>query len=181
MKLLAQFPYRLMAGHVFTLLLCANASAQAPETPEPVKHMLKLVGRWEATDVKLTLGDKTYITPYHITCTAINDGTGLLMEEGANIPGLAELKGCNLMGWDPNLQQIHLYSVDNLGTCHDHTGYWKSPDELYVQYDGVIEGQMYSERIWITLKGNTMHMKLIGELNGGPYELIEGTFTRKAG
>jgi len=179
MNLLAQLPYRLMVGHLFTLLLCQAASAQAPETPEAIKNMLRLVGRWEASAVKLTLGDKTYTTAYHITCSAINDGTGLLMNESADIPGLAQLKGTNLVGWDPNLQQMHVYSVDNLGTCHDHAGYWKNADELYVQYDGVVEGHMYAERIWITLKGDSLHMKLIGELNGAPYELIEGTFTRK--
>ena len=182
MNLLAQLPYRLMTGHLFTLLLCQSATAQAPETPEAVKNMMALVGRWEATDVKLTIGDQHYTTPYLINCTAINDGTGLMMQEGANIPGLAELKGMNLVGWDPNLQQMHVYSVDNLGTCHDHVGYWNCANELYVQYQGVIEGKMYVEQIWIRLEeGGRMHLILLGELNGAAYEHIEGTFHRKAG
>ncbi len=182
MKLLAQLPYRLMMGHLFTLLLCQNAMSQTAQQPEAVQRMLRFAGHWETNEAKITMGDRHFTMPYSADFTAVNDGTGLLMQETATVPGVGQLKGMNLLGWDPNLEQVHLYSIDNLGTCHDHSGYWTSGNELFLEYQGIQEGKIYMEQIRITLVDNDhLRLRLVSQLNGGTNELIDGTFVRKAG
>ncbi|MBK7381803.1 MAG: DUF1579 family protein [Flavobacteriales bacterium] len=181
MKLLAQLPYRLMMGQLLTLLLMQNAMAQTMEQPEAVQRLLRFAGRWETNAVKFVMGDQHFTTAYSADFSTVNNGTGLMMEEATTIPGVGDMKGMSLFGWDPNLEQVHLYSIDNLGTCHDHAGYWTSEQELFLEYQGVQEGKVYVEQIWITLvDAKHMKLKVMGALNGVPSEQIEGTFTRKA-
>lgn len=181
MKLLAQLPYRLMMGHLFTLLLCQSAMSQPAQQPEAVQRMLRFVGRWETNEAKVTMGDQHFTMPYSADFKPVNDGTGLMMQEAATMPGVGELKGMNLFGWDPNLEQVHIYSIDNIGTCHDHIGYWTSDNELFVEYQGVQEGKIYVEQLRITLvDSNHLKLHLTAELNGVMNELIDGTFVRKA-
>lgn len=175
------FIFRLTASLALLPLLSGIAPAQSTAMPEAVKNMMRFTGSWEDSATRATMGDQHFTTPYFVHFTAINDGTGLMMEEGANIPGMGKLMGTNLMGWDPNLRQMHLYSVDNMGTCHDHVGYWTGPNELYFQYQGVMEGKMFVEQIWITINdAETMGFTLTGELNGAPYQRIDATFKRRS-
>lgn len=182
MKLLAQLPYRLMMGHLFTLLLCQSAMAQPAQPPEAVQRMMRFTGHWETNEAKVTMGGQHFTMPYSADFKPVNNGTGMMMQEAATIPGVGELKGMNLFGWDPNLELVHIYSIDNLGTCHDHIGYWISENELFVEYQGVQEGKIYVEQLLITLvDGNHLKLHQTSELNGVMNELIDGTFVRKAG
>lgn len=93
----------------------ANAQEQAPVTPEILETALRLEGKWGA-DASLQVGGKTYAFKYNMDFRKTAGGSGLLMYETANIPGIGKLEGTGVIGYDPYDGKLHWFSVDNLGT-----------------------------------------------------------------
>lgn len=153
-------------------------SARAQEQPQAQKNLMQFVGKWTSNDAKLTMGSKTYTGPYTFDCSAVNENTGILAHEKFVSAEMGTMLGENLLGYDPNLQQIHLYSIDNMGTTHDHVGYWIDNTHLFVQYQGVVEGKIYLEQIDMVFQGNKLTLELKAMLNGETFEQAKGTFVK---
>jgi hypothetical protein len=163
--------FLVLAGLVFSL------SAMAQEMPAGQKKLMKFVGNWVCKNPVLTMGGKTYTGEYTFNCSAVNMNTGIVAHEKFINSELGTLHGENLFGYDPNLQQVHLYSIDNMGTAHDHFGYWIDENHLFLQYQGVVEGKMYVEQIDMVFKdANSMQLKLNAMLNGEIFQAAEGVF-----
>lgn len=140
---------------------------------------MQFVGKWVSSDIKLTMGGKTYGGKYTFDCSAVNMNTGIIAHEHFENSEMGHMMGENLLGYDPNLQQVHLYSIDNMGTAHDHYGFWIDNHHLFLQYQGVVEGKMYVEQIDMVFKDqNTMQLKLSAMLNGEIFETANGIFTK---
>jgi hypothetical protein len=156
-----------------------SSSVFAQDQPQSQKNMIKFVGQWKSTDIQLTIGDQTYGGEYTFDCSAVNMNTGILAHEKFVNSELGTMQAENLLGFDPNLQQVHLYTIDNFGTAHDHCGYWIDDNHLFVQYQGVLESKMYLEQIDILFKdANTMSLKLTAMLNGEVFQQAKGTFVK---
>ena len=172
-----------MKTKVFFTVLTAiifSVSVFAQKVPQAQKNLAQFAGKWSSADIQLTLGDKTYGGEYTFDCVAVNDNTGILAHEKFVSPELGTMLGENLLGIDPNLQQVHLYSIDNMGTAHDHCGYWIDDHHLFVQYQGTVEGKMYVEQIDIVFQSaGKMSLKLTAMLNGESFELVKGSFVKK--
>jgi len=150
-----------------------------PQVPEQVKNLMKFLGRWEA-NASLTSQGKIYKGSYWVNCKKTADGNGIFAEEGFSNPEMGKMSGADLVGFDPYDSKIKWFSVDNMGTTHEHTGDWESPDHLFIEHDGTRDGKKYVEKIDFTFKTkDVMEFKLTGTLDGVEIENGEGIFYRK--
>jgi hypothetical protein len=167
---------------IFILVLAgitSEAQEMKAETPDAVKNLMKFVGDWNSK-VALTMEGKTQEADYMVICTKTADGNGLFADEMVTIPEMGTLKGANLAGYDPYDKKIKWFSVDNMGTTHEHVGEWKSPDHLFIHYAGMRDGKKYEENIdFHFMSDNELHFKLTATLDGADAEKAEGVFHKK--
>jgi hypothetical protein len=170
----------ILLATIFSLVaMNSNAQEKKPEIPVPVQNLMKFIGKWQA-DATLTMEGKTYKVNYWVNCTKTADGYGLMADEGFTHPELGTLSGANLVGYDPFDSKIKWFSVDNMGTAHEHVGSWETPDHLYIENNGMHDGKKYIEKIHFIFKGkNEMDFKLISTLDGIETEKAEGIFRKK--
>lgn len=165
---------------VFTISYLSVSFIQAQELPQAQKNLQRFVGNWVSKNISLTLGDKTYGGEYLFNCKSAIDGKGIFAEESFDNAELGKMNGLNMAGFDPNLQNIHWYTIDNMGTCHDHIGTWTDKDHFYAQYQGIVEGTIFVEKMYFTfISDNKLDFKLIGENNGVVTEKSTGEFVKK--
>ena len=162
-----------------TVILFLNLINFAQEMPEAQKNLQQFIGLWKLDNAKFTMGEETLTGVYTFDCFAVNDNTGILAHEKFATKEMGTMKGENLLGYDPNTELVHLYSIDNTGTAHDHYGYWIDPHHLFVQYQGVQDGKMYCEQIDMKfISSDKMELNLTGMLNGKVLSKASGTFTK---
>lgn len=158
-----------------------RAQDAKPEIPAQIKNLMKFLGRWES-DVSMTAEGKTYKVHYWVDCKKTADGNGLFADEGFSNNELGTLYGADLVGFDPYTSKIRWFSVDNMGTAHEHIGDWQTPDHLFIEHDGIRDGKKYVEKIDFEFKGDDqLNFKLVGTLDGIESEKGEGTFHKTAG
>lgn len=166
-----------MISLLAALLVAVVAIAQ--EMPEAQKNLAQFEGMWVCKNPDIRMGDQQFKGLYTLDCHLVNDNTGILAHEKFQSDDFTML-GENLIGFDPYLKLVHLYSIDNTGTAHDHYGFWIDSKNLFVQYQGVVEGKMYVEQIWMSLPdANTLQVKLHGMHNGELVENINAVFTKE--
>jgi hypothetical protein len=168
---------------VLLLILSISAGLStlgAQEMVPAMKNLQKFVGNWNCADTKAVMGGKTYTLSYDVKCTSAIDGMGLYMEEHFKHEELGTLKGLDIVGYDPNLKMVHMYTIDNMGTCHDHLGTWQDNEHIFFQYSGIVEGKLYVEKIYFAFMGtDRMNFKLVGEHDGVVQEEMSGVFRKK--
>ena len=163
----------LLLGIIFT------AASLAQDQPAAQKNIMQFTGSWKLDEAKFMSGGQTVTGVYTFNCSSVCDNTGILAHEKFITKEMGTLNGENLFGYDPNTGQVHLYSIDNWGTAHDHYGYWLDNSHLFVQYQGVVEGKMYVEQIdFKFLSPNEMKVDLVGMLNGEVNSKFSGTFLK---
>jgi len=164
---------------IMVTVMGIGSSVFAQDQPQSQMNIMQFVGKWKSTDVVLSAGDQTFTGVYTFDCSAVNMNTGILAHEKFVSEEMGTMMAENLMGYDPNLQQIHLYTIDNFGTAHDHIGYWIDNNHMFLEYQGVVEGKVYLEQIDIRFKDeNTMVLKSTAMLNGEVFQKATGTFTK---
>ena len=145
----------------------------------PIQNLMKFLGRWDA-DATLTLEGKTYKVVYSVNGKKTADGNGLDMDEWFTHADLGTLKGANLAGFNPYDSKIHWFSVDNMGTTHEHIGEWLTPDHLYIEHNSIRDGNNFVEKIDFTFtEKDIMDFKIVATLGGKEIERGEGIFHRK--
>lgn len=166
---------------VFVVILCclyANSSF-AQEMPKVQKDLQRFTGNWECKDTKMMMGGKTYSVDYHFNGKSAIEGSGLVADEYFDHPELGKMRGLNIVNYDPTTQQIHWYTIDNFGTCHDHLCNWTDKDHFYFQYQGTDNGKIYVEKAFFEfLSDNKMNFKLITEVDGQVVSGGNGVFTK---
>jgi hypothetical protein len=164
----------------FVLVSVSYAQSETPPTPEILKRVLTLEGKWEAK-VSMQIGGRSYSFRYFMHYRKTADGNGLYMDESATIPDVGKLIGGNIIGYDPYDKKLHWFSVDNFGTTHDHIGQLVDNDHLRLVHESQREGKIYKEEIDFLWKSpKQLHVKLVGTLDGQIEETLEGTFVRKS-
>lgn len=133
---------------LFGFFSTANLYSQSDSSPQPeiLKRVLSLEGNWEAK-ASMQMGGKSYSFRYSMRFRKMADGNGLYMDETASIPDVGKLVGGNIIGFDPYEQKLHWFSVDNLGTTHDHIGELVDKDRLRLVHESQREGKAYREEI----------------------------------
>ena len=160
--------------------LVAGISVMAQEMPAGQKNLMQFIGKWKSTDIKMTMGDKTYNGEFDIECVPVNNNTGIRANEKFTNNELGTMLAEDLLGYDPNLQQVHMYTIDNMGTTHDHVGYWIDDHHLFLEYQGVVDGKMFVEQLdMVIANANTMNFKLTAMLNGLTVQKAVGTYVKQ--
>jgi len=135
-------------------------------TLSPLENLFRLEGSW-AGEATLILEGNSFNFIYYADFKKNDEGTGMSMEEWFSHPDLGSLKGYNLIGFNARDQKIHWFSVDNFGTCHDHLGYWKTPDHFYMEATEKHGGKKFEEKIDIIYKNeNEITLHLIATIGG---------------
>jgi len=135
-------------------------------TLSPLENLFRLEGSW-AGEATLILEGNSFNFIYYADFKKNDEGTGMSMEEWFTHPDLGSLKGYNLIGFNARDQKIHWFSVDNFGTCHDHLGYWKTPDHFYMEATEKHGGKKFEEKIDIIYKNeNEITLHLIATIGG---------------
>jgi hypothetical protein len=110
---------------------------------------------------------------------SVAGGHGVYLEETVTDPASGTLKSSDLMGFDPYDKKIHVYTVDNMGTCHDHICEWKSPEHFYLEHNSMRDGKVYIEKINMVMKGNdSFESDYKAILDGKIVGTGQGTLTR---
>lgn len=147
--------------------------------PQILEKALSLEGVWEA-DATLKMGGQTINFKYRFEFKKIVQGQGLYVEEGGDVPGVGVLSGATLVGFDPHGGKLHWFSIDNLGTTHDHIGELVNENHLRLTHQSQKEGKDFSETIDFIWKSPTeITAKLIATVGEETEEELTGTFIKK--
>lgn len=157
-----------------------QAADDAPAPPEILATAMKLEGKWRA-DARLALGEQKHAFVYMLSFRKTAGGSGLVMDEHAEVKDVGVLRGTNLIGFDPHDGRLHWFSVDNFGTTHDHLGELVAPDHLRLIHQSQREGKQFREEIdFIWRAADRIDARLVATLGGEVVETLEGRFKRFA-
>lgn len=158
-----------------------NAYAQMAPPAQPLAELMKWEGKWIG-EANLKMDGKSYTVHYTADFQKTADGSGMQMMEGFTHPDLGTYVGENLIGYNGNDKKIHWFSVDNMGTAHEHLGSWKSPGHFHMEAREIQKGKKFVERIDAKVPdAGTMEFHLTGSLDGKVFEEISCTFHRNNG
>jgi len=145
MKKLAKLVAVLAAAAPFV----AYAEAPGP-LPKPVAGMECLVGQWRGAG-SLSMGKDTSKLDASWSCARTSAQYGVLCTlRVTGIPGLAAYEETDLMGYEPNTDTYHWYSVTNGGETHDHVAAPAAGNTLQFVFTGTQEGKPFKEVIDLT-------------------------------
>jgi hypothetical protein len=158
------------------LLGVLPAQDKMPEQPAALEFLLGLEGKWQAT-ATMKSREKSSTFQYFSDFRRTADGHGLVMDESAELPDMGKMQGTNLIGYAPFDGNIHWFSVDNMGTAHDHVGKMVDKDHFRMVHHSTREGKEYHEDIDVIRKGpKEVSLKVVSTLDGKVQETVEGVF-----
>ena len=164
---------------IFTLHSTAQTSN--PDNAQQLKYLLALHGNWESP-VTITMGDKQQKATYYADFSKTADGNGIILKEQVDIPGVGKSIATDLAGVDPYDGKVHWYTVDNMGTTHEHIGYWSDPQHFSMTHHSIRDGKKFTEVITIEVKNkDKLAVKQINSTDGQVEAMIEGNFHRRKG
>lgn len=144
-----------------------------------LKMLLQFNGYWETDAAIMQSGGKEYKFAYRADFKTTTTDHGIVIHEWATIPGVGRLDGQNLAGVNMFDGKIHWFSIDNMGTAHEHTGMFTDDKHFSMQYKGMQEGKEFTEILEIELTDpNTLHLKQVATSGGEQVVMITGTFHR---
>ncbi len=168
------------SGIIAVVMLSFNAASA--QTPVQWERTFQLEGVWSGL-AELNLGGQIFNVVYNTDFRLVIDGNGMTMDEGFSDPNLGELKGANLIGYNPYDDQIHWFSVDNFGTAHEHAGSWLNHKHFYMEHHSTQNGLPFAEYIDFRMRANNtrIFVKLIATLGPDTIETITGTLYLQPG
>lgn len=129
------------------LVLAAPLVAFAEGLPKPVADMECLVGKWKGGGSVVMGKDKANV---QVTwdCARTSAKFGVMCKfHVTGIPGVASYDETDLMGYEPNTDKYHWYSVTNAGETHDHVASVPKGDSIQFVFEGTQEGKPLKEVI----------------------------------
>ena len=102
------------------------------------------------------------------------------MEENFQHAELGYFQGINLIGYDPYEKLIHWFSVDNIGTTHDHIIKWINVNRIEMEHKSIQNGKKYSEQAYIQFNNDqTIELLLIAKLDNKIVQELKGTLSKQ--
>jgi len=140
---------------IATLVAMAPVAALAEPVPKPVSDMDCLVGNWKGTG-SMTMGkDKAKINATW-TCKRISSQFGVSCTfHVTGIPGVPLYDEADLMGYEPNTNLYHWFTVTNAGETHDHVAKVPSGNSLEFVFNGTQGGKPLKEIIALTFSNDS--------------------------
>ena len=131
---------------ITTLTVAVPALAAAP-LPKPVADMECLIGNWKGGGT-LAMGKDISKIDATWACQRTSSQFGVLCKfHVTGIPGVATYDETDLMGYEPNSNLYHWYSVTNAGETHDHIAKVPEGNTIQFVYTGMQEGKPFKEVI----------------------------------
>lgn len=165
---------------IMICLIETGFSLSAQEMPKDLTNMMKFIGKWEAPGAILNMGGKEYKFTYYTDFEKTADGSGLLMHEWADVPDMGKFDGENLIGYDPVGKKLLWYTVNNIGTTHEHVVQWTSDSEMHMEHNSIQDGKAYKEMGTAIFKGpETIELNIVETLDGKEQSTIKAVFKKK--
>jgi hypothetical protein len=154
-----------------TLLAAGAARAAAEGPPAPPAEVKQLVsqmsGTWTAKDVSATVDGKTIKGTSKVVCDKSAAGFGLSCKVHVDM-GPMKLEEVAIVGWDAATGSLHMFTVNNDGTAHDHKGTFTN-DVLALEYGATKDGKAFHEALSFTFKGpKELTWKDVSTVGGQP-------------
>ncbi len=154
MKSLTKITTLALALAVPTLALAAEP------LPPRVADMECLVGAWRGT-ASMTIGkDVANNVAVSWDCKRTSAKFGVsCVGRFTGVPGIGVYEETDLMGYEPNSNTYHWYSVTNGGETHDHVAQVPTGETLRFVYTGTQEGKPFKEVIDLTFGKDNKTLK----------------------
>jgi hypothetical protein len=163
-----------------SILSAEAVLAQDAKDPSQLKSLMQLKGHWESPEATLQSEGKKYTFSYYADFESIANNSGLSMHEWCDIPNMGKRDGANLIGVDPQDGKIHWFTVDNMGTTHEHVGEFSDDQHFSMVNKSMHAGHSYFETVVLELVGREkLKLKVLCTLDGKEVSLITGMFVRK--
>ena len=158
------------------LLFTSVPALSGDPTPPEVTRLFVFAGKWhgklelvqpgqEAKSLDFELDCKAVEAAWAVTCTGVErSADGATTEE-------------DVLGYDPNENLVHFFTVDNEGETHDHKGRWTSADTLSLEHRGKFVDKPFSEKLTITFRGAELTAEFVGKAGGE--EIYRGKISAK--
>lgn len=148
---------------VTALALFVPAVASAEPLPKPVADLDCLVASWKGVGTVSMGADKAKLTAtWDCKRTAAKFGVACVLRI-VGIPGLPVYEETDLIGYEPNTNTYHWYSVTNAGETHDHVAKVPASDSAQFVFNGVQEGKPFKEVIDFTFSNESKNLKVKAE------------------
>ena len=155
-----------------------STQVSVAQTQDAWTLMQQFKGKWSGS-AQITFGEASFTVVYHLNFKSSASGSALTMDEWFSHPDLGDFRGANLIGFNPVDGMIHWFSVDNMGTTHDHSGSWVTPQHFHMVHSSIQDGKPFVEVIDLRfLAGNLLEVKLTATLDGQVIQVVEGTLQR---
>ena len=157
MKKLAKLSLVLaLAAPLFGLPRNVNAGEGLPK---PVADMECLVGQWAGPGTVVSGKDTAKINATW-TCKRTSAQFGVRCSfQVTGIPGVAAYDETDLMGYEPNSNLYHWYSVTNAGETHDHVANVPTGNAIQFVFNGTQEGKPFKEVIDLTFSKDEKNVR----------------------
>lgn len=172
----------MMAGVLAAIPAMSQMNNMAEKAASQLKMLLQFNGLWETSTAVMKTGSKEHRFAYYVDFKIASEDNAIVMHEWADIPGIGRLDGNNLAGVSMQDGKIHWYSVDNMGTTHEHIGEFTDQHHFTMAHTSMQDGKEFVETIEMEFaKPDVLILKETVTLGGEEVVLITGTFRRKKG
>jgi hypothetical protein len=138
---------KLLTKIIPALCVALPLNAVAEPLPKPVADMECLVGTWKGAGSFVAGKDNSKINATW-SCKRTSSKFGVSCAfQVTGVPGVPVYDEADLMGYEPNTNTYHWYSVTNAGETHDHVAKVPTGNKLEFTFDGIQEGKPYKEVI----------------------------------
>jgi hypothetical protein len=135
--------------------LVSARAARADTLPKPVADMECLVGQWKGAG-SMAMGKDTAKINATWSCKRTSAQFGVLCSfHVTGIPGVPAYDETDLMGYEPNSNTYHWYSVTNAGETHDHVAQPPKDNSIQFVFAGTQEGKPLKEVIQLDFSKNS--------------------------
>jgi hypothetical protein len=126
--------------------------------PKPVADMECLVGQWSGPG-SLVAGKDTAKLNATWSCKRTSAQYGVLCAfHVTGIPGVASYDETDLMGYEPESNTYHWYSVTNAGETHDHVAAPPSGSAIQFVFSGTQQNKPFKEVIDLDFAKDAKHL-----------------------
>jgi hypothetical protein len=111
----------------------------------PAELLRQLIGEWSVGIALKKAEDKIVSGCGDMTASEIESGINSEIE--TQIEGFEDYYENSIWSYDPDKNEVHLFSVSSDGEFRDHVGKWVDPQTLELQWRGTFEDQDQTEHI----------------------------------
>jgi hypothetical protein len=147
--------------------------------PEETSRFARFAGEW-ALEGTLTLEGTPLPMTGSWTFTIVAGGWGVRGVMRSQVEGLGTYEEDDLVGFDQETGQFHVYSITNSAAVHDHVGGWTDPHTFEIAYEGRQGGKPYREMARVKFSNDaTLEMESTDYVDGQLASVLAVTLRKR--